>query len=145
MKLCQDGQKDLLIADHSNHISVVVHRDDCFYDFAEDPEGLFFGKLHGEEKIRDKVEPLAVANKRVPPGEGNEDVAEGLKFLLRRLAASDSSIDVLLDAPDEVVGIGLVGEELLIQSLVMEHVESCSRCKEPDRLASLMTTDCLFG
>lgn len=44
-----------LIADHPNHIRVVVHGDDALDHLGQEPEALLLGELHGEDEMGDEV------------------------------------------------------------------------------------------
>ena len=66
--------EDFYFHSYSNHLGVVVERQDILNQHAEKPESRFFGFRMLHKTSHDEIHPLAVANHGVPFCEGLEDV-----------------------------------------------------------------------
>ena len=117
--------EDFYFHSYSNHLGVVVERQDILNQHAEKPESRFFGFRMLHEASHYEIHPLAVANHGVPFCEGLEDVphvrhvfgtlVEAILFICK--GASQIQINLIK------MRIGIARESFK-QGLVVPSVES---------------------
>jgi len=129
---------DADIDSHTQHIGVVILRQYVFDQLNTDPKRLLLRELHQDQKIDDKIHPLAIPYIRVTNRQVPKYRAKRLfRFLILLIMYRPNNI-LVNRVLEELRVVAAIGSKLLVERRVLLDPVERPRTQQPNRLTVMM-------